>query len=104
MVGGKSVIVVIVDHLTKYCDLGMVSFGFTATSVAEYFVNQIVRLHGMPKTITSDCDKIFMSLFWKELFARSGATLKMSSTYHPKTDGQTEITNKTIKQYPKTLY
>lgn len=62
-VGGKSVIIVIIDLLTKYCHLGALLASFTATSVAEYFVNQIVRLHGMPKTITSDRHKIFMSRF-----------------------------------------
>lgn len=99
IVGGKSVIIIIIDHLTKYCHLGALPVGFTTMSVAEYFIQQIVRLHDMPKTITSDRDKVFMSQFWRELFSRSGTTLEMSSTYHPKTDGQTEATNKTIKQY-----
>lgn len=99
VVGGKSVIVVVVDRLTKYCHLGALLARFTAASVAEYFVQQIVRLHGIPKTITSDHDKIFMSRFWKELFTRSGTTLNMSSAYHPETDGQTKITNKTVEQY-----
>lgn len=105
-VGGKSVIVVVVDRLTKYCHLGALPAGYTAISVADYFINQIVRLHGLPKTITSDRDKIFMSRFWKEFFTRSGTTLNMSSTYHPETDNQTEITNEqylraTVHQNPR---
>lgn len=98
-VRGKSVIVVVVDRLSKYCHLRALSAGYTASFIADYFVQQIVRLHGVPKTITSDCDKIFMSKLWKELFAESGTTLHMSSAYHPESDGQTEITNKTIEQY-----
>lgn len=62
VVGGKSVMIVIVDRLTKYCQLGA-PMGFTAISVATYFI------HVIPKTITSDRDKVFLSRFWKELFA-----------------------------------
>lgn len=47
----------------------------------------------------SDRDKVFVSKFWKELMAKSGMTLKMSTTFHPKTDGQMEIRNKTIEHY-----
>lgn len=54
------------------------------------------------KTITSDRDKNFLSRFWKELFTRSGTTLKMSSAYHPETDDQTEITNKMVEHYLQT--
>lgn len=62
-------------------------------------MNQILRLHGIPKTITSDHDRVCLSKFWQELFTRSGTTLRMLSAYHPETDGQTEITNKTVEQY-----
>lgn len=58
-VAGYSVIVVVVDRLSKYCHLGAISAGYTAVTIAEYFIKQIVRLHGVPKTITSDRDKIF---------------------------------------------
>ena len=57
------------------------------------FVEGIVKLHGMPKTIVSDWDPIFISKFWHEFFTLSGAQLKMSSAYHPQTDGQTEVVN-----------
>lgn len=95
----KSVIIVVVDRFTKYCHLGALSASYSATSVADYFIHHIVKLHRIPKTITSDRDKVFLSKFWRELFTRRGTTLKMSSTYHPETGGQEEITNKTVEQY-----
>lgn len=51
------------------------------------------------KTITSEKDKIFISNFWKELFKRLGVTLQFSITYHPQTDGQTEVVNRYLGFY-----
>lgn len=102
-VRGHSVIIVVVDRLSKYCHLGSLPATYSAASVAEYFVKQIIRLHGVPKKIVSDRDKIFLSRFWQEVFTRSGTTLGMSTTYHPKSDGQTEVVNKTIEIYLRAM-
>lgn len=98
-VKGHSMIVVVVDRLTKYTHLGSLSTDYSSTSVAEFFIKQIIRLHGIPKTIVSDRDKVFLSKFWKEIFAKSGTILKMSMAYNSETDRQTEIVNKTIEHY-----
>ncbi|WVZ07231.1 hypothetical protein V8G54_020577 [Vigna mungo] len=55
------------------------------------FVKEIVRLHGIPNSVVSDRDPIFMSLFWVELFKMRGKKMKMSTVYHPQSDGQTEL-------------
>lgn len=58
-----------------------------------------MRLHDFPSTIISDRDRIFMSLFWRELFKLQGTSLRRSTAYHPQTDGQTEVINKTMECY-----
>lgn len=83
-VRGHSVIIVVVDRLSKYCHFGSLPASYTAVSVAEYFVKQIIRLHGVPKKMVSDRDKIFLSRFWQEVFKRRGTTLGMSTAYHPR--------------------
>lgn len=96
---GKSSILVIVDRLTKYAHFVALSHPYTASTIADLFVREVVRLHGMPKTITSDRDPIFMSNFWESYFAMQDTQLCKSSAYHPQSDGQTEVTNRTLECY-----
>ncbi|GJX09473.1 ty3-gypsy retrotransposon protein [Tanacetum coccineum] len=67
----------------------------TGMRVAEVFVETIVKLHGIPKSIVSDHDPIFVSKFWTQLFKLSGTQLNHSTTYHP----QTEVVNRGLEQY-----
>jgi hypothetical protein len=67
-VGGKSVILTVVDRFSKMTHFIPLSHPYSATSVAKAFFDGIVRLHGMPCSIVSDCDPIFTSCFWAELF------------------------------------
>lgn len=67
--------------------------------MAEVLTRGIVKLHGIPSSIVSDTDKIFLSIFWRELFRLQGTELKTSFAYHPETDGQTEVVNRTLEQY-----
>jgi hypothetical protein len=98
-VHGKSVILTVVDRFSKYAHLIALSHPYTAATVARAFFDGIVRLHGFPSSIVSDRDPVFIGHVWKDLFKLAGVTLRMSTTFHPQTYGQSEVVNKTIAMY-----
>jgi hypothetical protein len=95
----KSVIVVVVDRLSKYAHLCALQHPFTTSTVAQIFMDQVFKLHGMPHSIVSNHDPTFTSNFWQELFKIQGTKLHLSTTYHPQTDVQTEVVNKCLETY-----
>jgi hypothetical protein len=84
---GKSVIMVIVDRLTKYAHFCALSHPFKASTVATAFMEIVQKLHGSPNIIVSDRDPIFTGHFWIELFSYLGTPLVHSSSYYPQSDG-----------------
>ncbi|MCH79303.1 transposon Tf2-1 polyprotein [Trifolium medium] len=95
----RSCIWVIVDRLTKFAHFIALPTSFTAASLAPIFITEIYRLHGAPKTIVSDRDRVFVSQFWRALFHHLGTSLAFSSSYHPQSDGQTEVLNRCLETY-----
>ncbi|KAK2362677.1 hypothetical protein QL285_087718 [Trifolium repens] len=88
---------VIVDRLTKSAHFLPVRITDTAAKLTDVYIAEIVRLHGIPSSIVSDRDPKFTSHFWKTLHEALGTKLRLSSAYHPQTDGQTERTNQSLE-------
>lgn len=72
---------------------------YTTYIVAILFMDIVAKHHVMPKSLVLDRVPLFISKFWQELFKLSGTKLRMSSAYHPQSDGQTEVLNRFIEQY-----
>ena len=100
---GFTSILVVVDRFSKYANFRALPTNFNGHKVAELFMEIVVKHHGMPKTIVSDRDPIFVGSFWKELFRFSGTQLNHSTTYHPQSDGQTEVVNRGLEQYLRAM-
>jgi hypothetical protein len=80
-----SVIVVVVDKFTKYAHFFVVNHPYTAKGIAQLFLNNVVKLHGLPKMIVTDRDPIFLSKFWKELFKLYEVNVgEFRKTRHPR--------------------
>lgn len=90
-------IMVMEDKLTKMVHLAPCTTAITAEGAANIFFKEVVRHHGVPRSIISDRDTRFTSDFWHSLWEQLGTKLHMSSSYHPQSNGQTESMNKIIK-------
>lgn len=95
---GYDYLLLIIDRFSSMVHLIPTKTTVTATDVAVKYINEIVRLHGVPRTIVSDRDPKFISQFWQELHRLLGTRLLMSSGYHPQTDGSSERANRTAIQ------
>eukprot|EP00253_Pinus_taeda_P008729 PITA_08729 len=90
-------IMVVVDKLSKSAHFIPVQSTYRAAQIANIFMQNIFKLHGLPKVIISDRDVKFTSAFWRTLFEGLGTQLSFSTAYHPQTDGQTERVNQVVE-------
>ena len=90
---------VVVDRFTKMAHFFALEQKATAKDVADLFLREVWKLHGLPTEIISDMDAKFSGEFWESLCKSLNIKRRMSTTYHPKIDGQTERTNQVLEGY-----
>src|SRR4051812_3575372 len=96
---GFDTVMVIVERMTKMSHFIPSHKTITAEQTADLFIHHVLRLHGLPEEVISDCGPQFVAKFWKQMLELLGVTIKLSSAFHPQTDGQTERVNQVLEQY-----
>ncbi|KAI4340766.1 hypothetical protein MLD38_025573 [Melastoma candidum] len=99
----KDSIMVVVDRFSKMAHFIPCQKTDDTTNIAYLYFREILRLHRVPKSIVSDRDVKFLSYFWKTLRHKLGTKLVFSTAYHPQTNGQTEVVNRTMVAILRTL-
>jgi len=96
---GYDAILVIVDRFTKLSHFIPANSTDTAPDLARQFVNHVYRLHGLPDSIISDRGTTFSSQWWRSICNILKIDTRLSTAFHPRTDGQTERTNQSVEHF-----
>ena len=92
-------IMVVVDRFSKMAHFVPLHENATTSDVAKAFLKEVWKHHGLPEDIVSDRDSKWTGNFWKELCESLSIKRKLSTPFHPQTDGQTERVNQTLEKY-----
>ena len=96
---GYDTILVVIDRLTKMSHFNPCRKDLDARQFATLFSKEIIRLHGIPREIITDRGSLFTSELWKHATEKLAIERRLSTAFHPQTDGQTERTNGILEQY-----
>jgi len=89
--------ILVVDRFSRMAHFIPCSKTSDASRVAALFFDHVVKLHGLPNTMVSDRNVKFVSYFWRTVLHKMKIKLKFSTAFHPQTDGQIEMVNKTLE-------
>ena len=87
---GFDMIWVIVDRLTKSVHIILIKVTYSKRKLAEVYLENVVKHHRVPLSITSDRDTRFTAHYWRSFQEAMGTILNFSTAFHPQTDGQSE--------------
>lgn len=99
---GNNAILMVVDRFSKmhhYISCSASDEGTTAEETARMLIDHVWKLHGLPTTIISDRGPQFVSLVWESLCKMLKIKAKLSTAFHPESDGQSEISNQEMERY-----
>ena len=99
VVVGKDAVLVVCDRLSKMTHFVATTEGTSAEGLARLFRDNVWKLHGLPESVVSDRGPQFAAELTKELNRMLGIKTKLSTAFHPQTDGQTERMNQELEQY-----
>jgi transposase InsO family protein len=99
LVEGCNTLWVIVDRFTKMAHFYTCADTMGLSDLVDGFLTHVVWAHGLPNSLVSDRGSLFTSTFWTRIMEAMGTTRNLSTSFHPKTDGQTKCTNAILEQY-----